>query len=491
MTESLHTDFWSLAYQTLSTVSSPAQLRGQMVKLYCQCLGHKKFILFSITPNNHELTAYPESPETFASMGLDIQYKHIRSSLESSLLDFTKTESYVLLPLFLRNEAIGGLLLSRLEPKTQNSLILLNKIFSNFIDKLELQKSNALLAEKLDKAQLQLETIKKIAQAVTHVGDIRQLLSLVLKTALDLVQGGRGFIMLQNEQTGQMEVRVASGLPNPLAAELINTGKLVMAPLPQNEGIQGRVLQSGKAVLLQRQQGEFEEILGMDRGANSIMCVPLMVKSKAFGVLYIGNETHLDPFTQNELDVLTILSAYVSSAVDQARLYTLATTDELTGLYTRRFFTAKLAEESRRAERYKRSLTLLIIDIDHFKNVNDTFGHETGDHVLKSVALTLRTLLRQNIDTAVRMGGEEFAVLLPETPLQGGYTVAERIRSQVEAHKYSFRNEVYQVTISIGLTAYPENQTKIEELLNLADQALYQAKAEGRNKVVSFPLLRD
>lgn len=162
----------------------------------------------------------------------------------------------------------------------------------------------------------------------------------------------------------------------------------------------------------------------------------------------------------------------------------LAKTDGLTGLLNRRSLLEIAEQEFARAQRYNRSLSVLILDIDHFKRINDTYGHPIGDVVIQTVASILNETLRE-ADSVGRYGGEEFVVVLPETTLEQASEVAERIRDQVAKKLISndFRN--LQVTISIGISALKTETHTIDEMLQRADKALYQAKSNGRNTWVS------
>jgi len=167
------------------------------------------------------------------------------------------------------------------------------------------------------------------------------------------------------------------------------------------------------------------------------------------------------------------------------RLRELAVTDGLTGLNNYRYFKEHLIHELRRAERHKSNVSLVMLDIDFFKNYNDTHGHLAGDEVLRTIAKLMRDNVR-SIDVTARYGGEEFALILPETNKSAAHVVAEKIRKLVETHR--FPNEETQpngkITVSIGVATFPDDAKELEELINRADQRLYQAKALGRNRVV-------
>jgi len=157
----------------------------------------------------------------------------------------------------------------------------------------------------------------------------------------------------------------------------------------------------------------------------------------------------------------------------------LSTTDGLTGLANHRFLMQRLNEEGARSQRTNREFSVLMADVDHFKEYNDTFGHLAGDEVLKKVAAILRECTRR-IDCAARYGGEEFAVVMPETPASGALQLAERIRARVAAEEFPGR----RITLSIGVAEFPQDADAPHTVMAVADGALYQAKRGGRDRVV-------
>jgi len=164
-------------------------------------------------------------------------------------------------------------------------------------------------------------------------------------------------------------------------------------------------------------------------------------------------------------------------------LATLAATDSLTGLANRRRLDQVLRQEWSRAQRNRKPLAVLMVDVDHFKAFNQRHGHAGGDHALREVARTLERCIRRPADLAARYGGEEFQVILPETELAGALLLAERIRAQVEALA-PFADDAHSVTVSIGVGVYiPGTQHDLTQVLGAADEALYRAKANGRNRV--------
>jgi len=166
------------------------------------------------------------------------------------------------------------------------------------------------------------------------------------------------------------------------------------------------------------------------------------------------------------------------------RLEELATTDGLTGCLNKRVFLDELEKKRRSAERFGRKISLLMTDIDHFKSVNDTYGHATGDVVLKRLGEILRGLKRDT-DTVARFGGEEFCVLCEETDMRGAVQLGHRIREALEAEVFHTELGKLKVTLSVGVATYPKDASDSPSLFEAADKALYAAKHGGRNQVCS------
>ena len=215
------------------------------------------------------------------------------------------------------------------------------------------------------------------------------------------------------------------------------------------------------------------------------LSVPLLSGNSAFRLLLVGRASKT--IQPQGLDIAAAMAKQVSVALDKARLIkdleNLATTDGLTRLYNRRTFLQRAESEFERSRRYQRPLSVLMLDVDHFKNVNDGYGHETGDRVLRVLADACRKSLRQQ-DVIGRYGGEEFVAFLPETPAETALEVAERLRESVAALGVASPTGVVKVTVSIGLATASRTTAAVAQLINDADQAMYEAKQQGRNRVV-------
>jgi diguanylate cyclase (GGDEF)-like protein len=189
---------------------------------------------------------------------------------------------------------------------------------------------------------------------------------------------------------------------------------------------------------------------------------------------------------QEDGRLLESLVVLASLAIENAKLYRetqdLAVTDGLTKLLLRRVLLEKLEQELLRAKEKEAPLSLVLLVIDHFKSVNDTYGHPAGDAVLREVAARVKRSVR-DVDVCGRYGGEEFMVLLPQTPLEGALLVAERIREAVKAKPFELRGDERQITVSLGVAVYPVHSDHGRALIQAADDALYKSKENGRDRV--------
>jgi len=198
----------------------------------------------------------------------------------------------------------------------------------------------------------------------------------------------------------------------------------------------------------------------------------------------------------DDMDFLAILSHQIAAGIEKAQLFEaierISQHDGLTGLFNHRVFEERLQQEVGRRSRTLKPLSLLMIDIDHFKQFNDSFGHQAGDAVLRQLSDILRQQSRSDtIDVCCRYGGEEFSIIMPEQELHNAVKVAERIRATVEHHNFIIKgnNSPSLVTISLGVAALSgEDDCSPEELLKKADEALYLSKRNGRNRVSYTPL---
>ncbi len=218
----------------------------------------------------------------------------------------------------------------------------------------------------------------------------------------------------------------------------------------------------------------------------SLFYVPITYEEKLLGLIGGHKCESEQPWSMENRNFFKSVADQVAIGVTNARLYARvqrqATTDGLSGLFNHRTGQEKLADQLRLAERYQRNLAVVMIDVDHFKSINDRYGHPAGDAVLKTVAKLIRSNCR-DVDIPVRYGGEEFLLILPEVSQEGAVVVAERIRRHVAREAIVHEEIEITVTASLGVAAYPEDAENHQSLLDLADKALYMSKRLGRNQV--------
>jgi diguanylate cyclase (GGDEF)-like protein len=355
--------------------------------------------------------------------------------------------------------------------------------------------NTALLYRRIDDGRSQLKgslhklsLLFDITRALSAVSDLTQLLRIILERSLEAAGAERGSMMLLDEASGELVIKVVFGLPDAETERKINEGLIECQRFGRGEGIAGRVLQDSRPIRVDNvgEDRSFER--GTSAHVRSLICVPLHVDDETIGVINISNKSDGSPFSDEDEEILSALADQAAVAIARARLYEAAITDGLTGLHVRRFTLHRLRQEVKRALRYGPGLSVIMADIDHFKEVNDTHGHLAGDRVLEAVAEELRAGLRQDVDIAGRYGGEEFLIVVPQTDLGGARDCAERLRSAVESRAVDIgTGSSLRVTMSFGVAQLAPEESD-QDLIGRADSALYEAKEIGRNRVVTSQL---
>lgn len=334
----------------------------------------------------------------------------------------------------------------------------------------------------LNKTIHNLAILYNISQAVNFIDDLKRLIGVILDKAIETVNAEKGSLMLYDASDNTLQVKVVYGLKDKKHEDDINNGIVECQKMKPDSGIAGKVFTEKKSIItnLGGQDPRFSQF-SSDANVSSLICVPLIAKGECIGIINITNKKNGKLFNKKDLEFVEALANQASIAVDNAQLYELATKDGLTKLYIHRHFYNLLDSEIKRVQRYHHVLSLLMMDIDNFKQVNDTYGHLVGDMVLKEIAATIQKTIR-HVDIPARYGGEEFTIILPETAAINAVTIAERLRrriSEIEVHVDE--NTVIHPTISIGISEYPNAADDINELIDWADKALYVSKANGKN----------
>lgn len=220
-------------------------------------------------------------------------------------------------------------------------------------------------------------------------------------------------------------------------------------------------------------------------GIRSALIFPLARENQAVGAFVVGSLTR-DKFDPDEVQVLEGIANQTALAMANSLLYLrmqeMATTDGLTGLPNHRYFQEALTREIDRAQRSQQQVAVILMDVDHFKSVNDSYGHPVGDEVLRRLSRVLKSTLQRTIDLPARYGGEEFVTILPDTDAKGARRVADKIRTALAKERFDGGETTFQVTLSAGVSVYPDDGKHKQELIDHADKALYHSKESGRNR---------
>jgi len=393
-----------------------------------------------------------------------------------------KTASLLCIPLQAQGSLIGTLTVIRPageEPYTSDDQI----FFMSLADRAALAIENAMLYADEARRARELDALHSATAVLLSTLDLNTLLSQILDAAQSAIPAAeKGTLHLVGSQSGQLEIRATLNYEDPRIAQISH---------PNGSDYPSVVVRNRKPLLVHDALSGAFNGPGTDERPEeetfrSLIIAPLFMNDEVIGTLSL---TAARPFafTKEDLRLLTSFATTTSAAIQNAllhaRVQTLAITDPLTEQYNRRGFFDLAQREIERFSRYQYPLTAMMVDIDHFKEVNDTFGHRAGDRVLRALADRIDQNIRQ-VDILGRYGGEEFAILLPETDLDQACEIAERIRAAVAAEPIveSEQGPIW-VSISVGVTQAASPNITLAELLEKADQALYQAKQNGRNRV--------
>jgi diguanylate cyclase (GGDEF)-like protein len=308
-------------------------------------------------------------------------------------------------------------------------------------------------------------------------------LRLLCEFSHEIVAFDRALIYLWNEAEEKSLLRVVRSVADSERQKL-----------PVGSVIDFWCMKYGRPLLMEAgKNAEVDQVLQAMQ-ARSALAVPLLVSNRVMGsVQLFGNDAHA--FNREDAQLLYVLSRIAENLLN--REYTneglihFAFTDHLTGLKTRGYFEQQLDLEIKRFERKGEKFALLMLDVDHFKQMNDMYGHHAGDRVLHKVAGALSEGMR-DVDTVARYGGEEFAIILPDTTLEEAQMVAQRIRARVADAEFSSGKQRIpeKLSISIGVAVFDDDANSKRELVQFADAALYWAKSQGRNRVVTYSELQ-
>ncbi len=390
-----------------------------------------------------------------------------------------KTRSWMGIPLFSRNDIIGFLNLDSYEANHFTAED--QRMAEMFGHQVSIALENARLYQEAQSRIQGLSILQEVVQSVIAHLDLDELLDQVYHQ-VNRFLNSRFFLIAGYD----------ADVEEWYSMILIENGQRVdPVRFMVTEGFAGYVIQNRRPIYLsnaRKVQQFIEETgrLGVLSLPSSIMIVPLVVSGDLVGVMGAQCDDNDTAFTPDDFTLFTSIGAQVSVAIENARLYArmeqLAITDGLTEIYNRRYFFTLAEKEIARALRYHTPLSVIMVDIDHFKRVNDTYGHAVGDVVLKDVAQIIKHQLRQ-VDVVGRYGGEEFIMALPETRKKDALILANRVLTIIATQEFKTHNASIFISASMGVSEVEGSQDTLEAVLERADQALYAAKQAGRNQV--------
>ncbi|MBI4683693.1 MAG: sensor domain-containing diguanylate cyclase [Nitrospirae bacterium] len=356
---------------------------------------------------------------------------------------------------------------------------------SRILKEKDIMGENKKLREDLDTANREINFFEGVGKTLTSSMDLTEILVAIMKKTKEITGAETWSLFLVDEETGDLVLEKTDSRKR---------HKTEKHRLKMGEGIPGWVAQQGVPVIVPDVSRDERFHSKVDSPTHfktkSLMCIPIKSQERVIGVLEVVNKVTGEPFTIEDLNLLMRLINQTAVAIERTALYQkmaeLAITDDLTKLFNTRYLNRTIDIEIQRSNRYHTSISLIFIDIDYFKNINDIHGHLVGSKMLVEMGQLIIKNLR-SIDIVARYGGDEFVVVLPQTPPKAAAEIAERIRKSVEQYVF-LKKEGYTIkmTASFGVASYPESAKTKEELLRMADEAMYRVKYTTRNGVYTI-----
>lgn len=391
-----------------------------------------------------------------------------------------EAQSNMAVPLMVGNEVAGVINVESPRPNafTEEHEKLLTVLGAQAALAIAAHRANQKLQERI----VQLNALYQVSQLATNRDNYDDILTEILRIAETVLPEGRDAILLIDPDSGKLRLTASIGYRKEAQDLEISLG----------EGVTGRSAESGEVVVVDDLSQEADYIPGVF-GARSEIAIPLTVKGRVIGIL---NSESVRPkaYSKANIPALSLIAQQAAVVLRTAQLHEetrrLASTDHLTGLWNRRHLLEQLELNLSRARRFKEQLAVVFIDLDHFKEINDRYGHPAGDATLERIGRALGESIREP-DLIGRMGGEEFAVILIQCGSERAFQVAERLRRKIRNLRLEPQGQYdLQLSLSAGISVFPDDASTLEELFRQADAALYEAKTQGRNRVVLAMHLR-
>lgn len=388
-------------------------------------------------------------------------------------------KAYVLHSMYADGIHLGSAIFGYAIPKiiSQNDV----NFFGQMVDQMALAIAKNLSILNSNIRAREAENLREATATLTSTLNLQNIFERVLGMAVNAIPSAEyGLLFLYDHQKQVFNVRAQYGFPD---------SRVFTIRIKGHEGLAGKAVSEKKALLFQDITSE--NLLQISRqkleilNQKSWIVAPLIHQNQVYGVIELSANA-ANVFLENDLNVLTSFADTVTAAIQNAQLHSevqqIAITDLLTGLYNRRGFEELGQREINRSIRTSAPLSLLLIDVDFLKHINDEYGHSAGDRVLQEISICCRSTFRQ-IDLVCRYGGDEFAILLPDTPIDHAREAAERLRRIIESRKLEIGSTEIHLSASIGIASFSNEVQNINQLFDLADKALYAAKRNGRNTI--------
>ena len=456
---------------------------------YIDTLGRKEpLYLFRIEKNNGLLWQLIQQGSVFSVRDLQKEPRFI-TAWEKLNLDVLRSDFWC--PLIKSGEVVGILTLGERRDgsqitETEYSFVQeLASIATTVID-------STLKYEKNQRILNNIQILYDFHQELAIINDFKQLCKETIRNAVKAVRAQKGNLMLLNRATGKLELVVAWGYIDESVLDGLNSGKIETKAFEIGEGIAGQAALQRKPIVVNNrddipQMGSFE--------THCICTIPVMNGGQLEGVMNFTNKVHIEKdgsavldtlgrFTKEDVSLLQGIADQSAVSLHKSRLYSASITDRLTGLHNSRFFEETYYELVAKAVGEDKPLTIALLDIDHFKQFNDRYGHKAGDFILRQVSAAFMEVKRNGrSDQAYRYGGEEFCMVMPETTVEEALLIFEEFRIRLAEQEFDYEGQKLKVTISIGLVQVGLHSKDARVLFNLADDALYECKRNGRNQV--------
>ncbi len=359
------------------------------------------------------------------------------------------------------------------------------RIMASFRDYVQLNLENQHLrthAVPSIKEDSRMSSLSEFSQSLSNILDKDSLLNTLLNKSLQLLEAEQGSLMIMDPETSELIVEARKCIDGTVKEKM---------RLKMHNSIAGQVIESGGPLLVK----DIEQDARIKQGSReryktkSFISVPIMLEDRLKGVMNISDKIKGTAFTEDDLNLVQSIMNSAAIVIERTLLYDrakdlqkLSITDPLTGIYNRRYLNRRLSEEITRFNRYKHPFSFMMLDLDKFKEYNDTYGHIPGDNLIRDLARTLEQSLR-TIDIAARFGGDEFVAIFPQTSKDDAIQITNRLKEKIDDSLGRYDVDM-PLSVSMGLATFPDDANSIMELIEKTDQALYLAKKAGGNRVV-------